>query len=31
MNELTDLGYLIMGGIALSLGLPEEFFKKRFC
>ena len=31
MGELTELGFRIMGGVALSLGLPEDFFKTRFC
>lgn len=30
MNELTELGHLLMEGIALSLGLSRDYFRKRF-
>ena len=30
MNALTELGHLIMEGVALSLGLEEKFFRTRF-
>ena len=31
MEELTTLGHIIMNAIALSLGLPSDFFEKQFC
>jgi isopenicillin N synthase-like dioxygenase len=31
MQELTVLGTNLMRGVALSLGLPEDYFEKRFC
>lgn len=30
MNELTELGHLLMEGIALSLGLERRYFRARF-
>ena len=31
MNELTTLGLCVMKGIALSLGLPSNYFEVEFC